>query len=161
MTFSKMTLSIKGLFVKLIINDIHHNNTLFQVPWCWILECRVSHFIYWYAECRYAERHFWKHIILLFSTVRCQPKMSYSYENSPQTFFVCCKNAWKHFEISFRAELEFVASLSNQHHFSEEGKHFFFAKTKEIFWFWLKHFVVQFQDETDNRLQEMHWKSDM
>jgi hypothetical protein len=41
MTFSIMTLSIKGLFVTLSINVNQHNNTLYRVPLC-----------YYYAECR-------------------------------------------------------------------------------------------------------------
>ncbi len=39
-----------GLFATLNINDIQHNNTLYSMSLC-----RVSRFIYCYAECRYAE----------------------------------------------------------------------------------------------------------
>jgi len=45
-TFSITKLSIKGLHVTLSISDTHHNSTL--------LLCRVSHFIYYYAECHHA-----------------------------------------------------------------------------------------------------------
>ncbi len=44
------TLSIKGLFATLSINDFQHNNTL-TLRW-------VSRFICCYADCRYGECHY-------------------------------------------------------------------------------------------------------
>jgi hypothetical protein len=48
-TFSIMTLSIKGLLETLSITELH------AVPLCWVLWCWLSRFIYYYAECHYAE----------------------------------------------------------------------------------------------------------
>ncbi len=45
-----MTLTVMGLFANLHINDTQDNNTLYAMSLC-----RVSRFIYCYAECRYAE----------------------------------------------------------------------------------------------------------
>jgi len=50
-TFIIMTLNIKGLFVTLSINNTQHALSL-----CWVSLCSISHFIYCYAMCRYAER---------------------------------------------------------------------------------------------------------
>jgi len=43
-SFGATTLSIRGLFVTVSINDTEHNNAL--------LLCWVSHFIYYFAECQ-------------------------------------------------------------------------------------------------------------
>jgi hypothetical protein len=53
MTFSITTHSIKGLFGTHIINGTQHSNNQYRVPLRWVL-----HFIYCYAECRYAECHY-------------------------------------------------------------------------------------------------------
>jgi hypothetical protein len=55
MTFSIITLSIKGLYVTLSICDIQHNNAM---SIGWLSLCWVSHFIYDYGECHYAECHY-------------------------------------------------------------------------------------------------------
>ncbi len=52
MTFSITTLSIRSSYVTLGISDSQHKRPL-ALPLCW-----VSHFIFYYAECHYAERRY-------------------------------------------------------------------------------------------------------
>jgi hypothetical protein len=56
MTFSIMTLSIKGLYVTISINDTQHINSL-QYAVCHYAECRVLFVVMLcrFAECRYTE----------------------------------------------------------------------------------------------------------
>ncbi len=51
-TFSIVTLSVKGMSLTLDINVTQHYNAL---PLCSVYLCLVSHFVYWYAECHFAE----------------------------------------------------------------------------------------------------------
>ncbi len=52
LTFRIMTLSMKGLYATVSINNTQHNNTL---PLCLVSLSWVSRFIYYYAECHCAE----------------------------------------------------------------------------------------------------------
>jgi hypothetical protein len=46
-----MTLSLKGFYVTLSISDSQHNNTAIMFS----VVIRVSHVIFYYVKCRYAE----------------------------------------------------------------------------------------------------------